>query len=276
MTIQFEIAGGTVAGRDHVRTGKNAHDAYAWSNHQDITDAVVCDGCGSEEHSEVGAKIGAKIVLDSLLRHFRAAPELFKYANMPNPGLKLVKRSILTRIQYLAETMAGNYSKNVSEYFLFTILAAVLDRDSGQAYILGCGDGVFYVDGIPTTIPSPNNAPSYLAYDLVETNQASPDLGIFWMGALETVQNLLIGTDGLSDLARSFDKPIPGKEEKIGPVSQFWEKDGFFRNPFMIGHRLALINRSIQKVDWEKKAMSEAHGPLRDDTTLIAIRRKKQ
>jgi hypothetical protein len=29
-------------------------------------------------------------------------------------------------------------------------------------------------------------------------------------------------------------------------------------------------------VDWEKKAMSEAHGPLRDDTTFIVIRRAKK
>lgn len=270
----FEIAGGTVAGRDHVRIGQNSHDAYCWS-HRDITVAVVCDGCGSSDHSEVGAKIGAKIAVDSLLRHYRGVPELFQYANIENPGLQLVKRSILTRIQGLAESMAGSFSENVSQYFLFTILGTILDPKNNKAYIFGCGDGLFYVNDVPTTIPSPNNAPAYLSYNLVETNQKPPDLGMLWMGSLEEVKSILLGTDGVADLARSFDKPIPGKEEKIGPISQFWEKDGFFKNPFMIGHRLALINRSTQKVDWEKKAMSEAHGPLRDDTTLIAIRRKK-
>ena len=125
------------------------------------------------------------------------------------------------------------------------------------------------------TIPSPNNAPAYLSYNLVETNQPEPDLGMLWMGPLESVKSILLGTDGVADLARSFNDPIPGKEEKIGSISQFWEKDGFFKNPFSIGHRLALINRSISRVDWEKKAMGEAHGPLRDDTTFITIRRKK-
>jgi hypothetical protein len=275
VTVQaFEIAGGTVAGRDHVRIGQNSHDAYCWS-HKDITVAVVCDGCGSSDHSEVGAKIGAKIAVDSILKHYRADPELFQYANMTNRGLAYVQRSILTKIQSVAEAMAGSFSENVSQYFLFTILAAVLDQKNDKAYIFGCGDGLFYVNDIPTVMPSPNNAPAYLSYNLVETNQKAPELGMLWMGSLETVKSILLGTDGVSDLARSFDKPIPGKEEKIGPISQFWEKDGFFKNSFMIGHRLALINRSTQKVDWEKKAMSEAHGPLRDDTTLIAIRRKK-
>lgn len=270
----FEIAGGTVVGRDHVRTGHNSHDAYCWS-HKDITVAVVCDGCGSSDHSEVGAKIGAKIAVDSILKHYRADPDAFQYANIPNQGLLQVKRSILTKIQSLAEAMAGSFSENVSQYFLFTIVAAILDQKNGKAYIFGCGDGLFYVNDIPTVMPSPNNAPAYLSYNLVETNQKAPDLGMLWMGSIETVKSILLGTDGASDLARSFDKPIPGKEEKIGPISQFWEKDGFFKNPFMIGHRLALINRSTQKVDWEKKSMSEAHGPLRDDTTVIAIRRKK-
>lgn len=274
MSIQFEIAGGTVAGRDHVRIGKNSHDAYSWF-HKDLTVAVVCDGCGSGDHSEIGAKIGAKIAVDQVLRHYRAEPGSFPYATMKNPGLVNVQRSILTRIQSIAEAMTGSFSQNISDYFLFTLIGVILDPKEGQAFIFGCGDGIFYVNDVPTTLPSPNNAPPYLSYNLVETNRAAPELGMLWMGSLDTVKSILLGTDGVADLARSFDKPIPGKEELIGPISQFWEKDGFFKNPFSIGHKLALINRSTQKVDWEKKAMSEAHGPLRDDTTLIAIRRKK-
>lgn len=270
----FEVAGGTVAGRDHSRVGGNSHDAYCWFN-RDITVAVVCDGCGSGDHSEVGAKIGAKIAVESILRHYRADPDAFPYAAMQNPGLQLVKRSILTKIQAIAEAMAGSFSENVSDYFLFTVVAAVLDPKNGKAYVFGCGDGLFYVNDVPTTMLSPNNAPAYLSYNLVETGRPSPDLGMLWMGSLETVKSILLGTDGAGDLARSFDKNIPGKEEKIGSISQFWEKDGFFKNPFSIGHRLALINRSVSRVDWDKKALSDAHGPLRDDTTVIAIRRKK-
>jgi len=274
--IDFEIAGGSVTGRDHIRTGKNCQDAYAFFN-KDIAAAVVCDGCGSSDHSEVGAKIGAKIVLASLLMHFRAAPELFQLANTPkNPGLQLVQRSVLTKLQGLAEVMSGSFSENVSNYFLFTIMAALIDRKTGKAYVFGCGDGLFYVNGVPTHIPSPNNAPAYLSYNLVDTDRAAPDLGVLWMGDATSVKSILIGTDGVADLASGHDRAIPGKEEKIGPISQFWEKDGFFRNPFAIGHRLSLINRSLHKIDWEKKALNETNGPLRDDATFVVIRQKKE
>jgi protein phosphatase 2C-like protein len=275
MAMSFELAGGSVMGRDHIRTGKNCQDAYSWKRSGGVYVAAVCDGCGSSDNSEVGAQIGVKLVVEATLRHYLADPSTFLYGAMKNPGLQAVKRSVLTKVQALAEGMAGSFSENVSQYFLFTILGVIVDPKEGKAVIFGCGDGVFYVNDHLTAMHSPNNAPAYLSYNLVETNQSPPDLGVLWMGPIEEVKSILIGTDGVEDLARSFDKPIPGKEEKIGPISQFWEKDGPFRNPFLIGHRLTLINRSISRVDWEKKAMSEAHGPLRDDTTFVVIRRKK-
>lgn len=273
---KFEITGGSVIGRDHVRIGKNCQDAYYWKEASGVLVAVVCDGCGSNDHSEVGAQVGAKIAVESTLRHYLAEPDSFPYATMKNPGLNLVKRSILIKLQALVDGMAGSFSENVSQYFLFTILGTILDPKADKAYIFGCGDGIFYVNNVSTTIPSPNNAPAYLSYNLVNTSQATADLGMLWMGALETVKSILIGTDGVADLARAFDASIPGREEKIGSISQFWEKDGFFKNPFSVGHRLTLINRSISRVDWEKKAMCESHGPLKDDTTFIAIRRAKR
>lgn len=272
---KLEVAGGSIIGRDHVRTGKNCQDAYFWKESAGVLVAVVCDGCGSSDNTEVGAQVGAKIVVESTLRHYLNHPERFPYAAMAkNQGLQMVKWSVLTKIQSLADDMAGSFSENISQYFLFTVLGVILDPKADKAFVFGCGDGTFYVNGVPTTIPSPNNAPAYLCYNLVETNQPDPQLGMLWMGSFESVKSMLIGTDGVADLARACDDPIPGKEEKIGPIAQFWEKDGFFKNPFSIGHRLTLINRSVSRVDWEKKAMTEAHGQLRDDTTFIVIRRK--
>lgn len=272
---KFEIAGGSIIGREHLRTGKNCQDGYAWKEAGGVTVAVVCDGCGSSDHSEVGSKMGAKIVVNSVLGFYLMHPGAFPYVAMKNPGLQAVQRSVLTTIQSAANQMAGSFSENISDYFLFTILGLILDENDGKAYIFGCGDGTFYVNDVATRIPSPNNAPGYLSYNLIETNAGQTNLGMGWMGDVASVKSMLIATDGVDELASSFDRSIAGKEEKIGGISQFWEKDGFFKNPFSIGHRLALINRSVSKVDWEKKSMSDAHGPLRDDTTLVAIRRKK-
>ena len=69
MNGEFEIAAGTVSGRDHRQAGKNNHDAYVFSSDASGTVAVVCDGCGSGRHSEVGAKIGARLVAGALRRH---------------------------------------------------------------------------------------------------------------------------------------------------------------------------------------------------------------
>ena len=64
----FEIAVGTVIGRDHRVSGKNNQDAFCCLMADHLIVAVVCDGCGSSPHSEVGAKIGAKIIAAEILR----------------------------------------------------------------------------------------------------------------------------------------------------------------------------------------------------------------
>jgi len=50
----FEIAGGSVLGRVHRISGKNNHDEYTWVQNDEISLAVVSDGCGGGKHSEVG------------------------------------------------------------------------------------------------------------------------------------------------------------------------------------------------------------------------------
>jgi len=53
---QFEYASGSIIGRNHVLAGKNNQDAYHISVNERFIAVVVCDGCGSGKHSEVGAK----------------------------------------------------------------------------------------------------------------------------------------------------------------------------------------------------------------------------
>lgn len=267
-----EIAGGTVAGRDHVRVGKNSQDAYYWEESDDVLVAVVCDGCGSSPHSEVGAKLGAKLVVRQTLLAYLQDPKAFVSAD--ETGFERLKRTLLISLSSTIKDMAGSFSENVRDYFLFTILGVIVDQTHG-VQLFGCGDGVYYWNGFPVHLSAPNNTPAYLSYGLIKTEMGEPELKRLLAYPGWKLQHLLLGTDGVSDLEKSHDLAIPGKEEKIGSMSQFWEKDGFFKNPFSIGHRLALINRSVRSVDWEKKALIEAHGPLRDDTTLIAIRSKK-
>jgi hypothetical protein len=49
----------TIQGRDHLLKRTNAQDAYALHVTPVGVVAIVCDGCGSGRHSEVGAALVA-------------------------------------------------------------------------------------------------------------------------------------------------------------------------------------------------------------------------
>ncbi len=65
---RFEIAGGSVSGRSHVLAGKGNQDAYYWAGQETSLVAVVCDGCGSGASSEVGAELGARLLVAEVAR----------------------------------------------------------------------------------------------------------------------------------------------------------------------------------------------------------------
>lgn len=267
----FETAAGSIIGRDHARTGKNYQDSHALVGHGRSVIGVVCDGCGSSDHSEVGAQLGSKLVAQAVLRHYRDTPGLFDKGM--KHGLERVKRTVLSQIQVLADSMGGSFTDIVDEYFLFTIMGFLIDPEKNTT-VFSCGDGLYEINGAVNTINSHNNAPSYLTYSLIRSDVQDPAFNILYCAPSSETKSVLIATDGATDLAVAFNKPIPGKDEKIGSLSQFVEKDVYFKNPFAMSHRLALINRTVSKLDWDKKVSVEAYGPMRDDTTIVAARRK--
>lgn len=143
--------------------------------------------------------------------------------------------------------------------------------------LFSIGDGVYFLNGKFSRIgPFPNNAPPYLGYSLLKY---VPDewinLQVHATMPTKEISSLLIGSDGLENLILAAENNIPGKNEKVGPINQFWEDDRYFKNPDMIRRRLTLVNRTITKTDWDNRKILKEHGLLPDDTTLIVIRRKK-
>lgn len=268
----FEIAGGSVAGRDHRDALKNCHDAYHFEVHPDIVAAVVCDGCGSGEHSEVGAKLGARILVRQVLRWFHDSPE--SGAAGIERSLVRIRRSVLAQIQLLADQMSGGFTATVEQYFLFTVIGLVMTRD--HAFVFRCGDGLVHVNDTALTLTSADNKPDYLSYGLVEgsISQGSA-FSVVSTEKTAAIRSVLIGTDGACALAAAQDRKIAGREEKVGPISQFWREDAHFKNPFSIRRRLNVINRDSRRIDYERKTAHEEHGPLLDDTTVVAVRRRK-
>jgi hypothetical protein len=59
----------------------------------------------------------------------------------------------------------------------------------------------------------------------------------------------------------------------VEPMNQFYQ-DKFYTNPDNVRRKLSKINRDRQIIDWENKKINKEKGYLRDDTTLIAIRKQ--
>ena len=277
----FELAAGSIAGRNHVLAGKNNQDAYYCLSHECATIAVVCDGCGSGDHSEVGAKLGARLMVEAIARrgvwgegeeNTQSKIQNLK-SKIPKGFWEQVQEDVLVQLEAVAKNLAGvqPLAKIVNDYFLFTVVGALVTPL--ETVVFSIGDGAIALNGQVTQLGSfPDNAPPYLAYSLC----GYPEWGqmqIHYQLATADVETILIGTDGVSDLIASEAKTVPGQSEKVGAIAQFWQADRYFKNPDAIRRRLSLINREVTKPDWQSRQLVKEIGLLPDDTTLIVMRK---
>lgn len=261
----FEIAGGTVTGRSHVATGRGNQDAYTWLSRGGALVAAVCDGCGSGAHSEVGAQLGVRLVVESLSRR------LAEGADLDTPELWAALRDeVLGALRGVAVAMGGRLAETVSEYFLFTVVGVAFAGERGCVF--AAGDGVLAVDGeIEKLGPFPGNEPPYLGYGLLGREAG---LAVRRTFAAREVRSVLVGTDGAADLADLGARPLPGGGGEVGPLAQFWQDDRHFQNRDSIRRRLALVNREVTRPLWADRRIAREPGHLGDDTTLVVVRRK--
>jgi hypothetical protein len=240
MDLPFDIAGGSVAGRAHMAAGRNNQDAFFWTSTEEGLVAVVCDGCSSGLHSEVGAKVGARFVAQATAR--------LCGANLSTQDLlECVKADVLARLRLLATEMGSDtFHRTVAEYFLFTVVGVVLT--SRMATTFSMGDGLVCVNGARRILgPYPNNEPPYLGYGLL--SRGSP-FEIHGSVPTDELQTLLVGTDGASD--------IDVDQEQLETMCA---DDRIFRNPDMVRRRLTV--------------MRQRQRGITDDTTLLIVRRRR-
>ncbi len=88
------------------------------------------------------------------------------------------------------------------------------------------------------------------------------------------LRSFLLGTDGVGELLRRAEQPLPGRTELLGPLSQFWREDRYFANPHAVSRRLAVVNQERQQPDWAARRVVRQHGLLADDTTVVVGRRR--
>src|SRR5262249_52357565 len=126
MNDLFEVAAGSIPGRDHLGRGnlligRNNQDAYAWSCQDEGLVAVVCDGCGSSSHSDIGATLGARRLVTALASWLASCAR----GSEPGPGaavpaaLERARLRVLAWLRALAAGMGANQAESVADYFLF-------------------------------------------------------------------------------------------------------------------------------------------------------------
>ncbi|KYG05855.1 hypothetical protein BE21_38125 [Sorangium cellulosum] len=265
----FEIAGGTVTGTDHLAVGRPNQDAYAFRAEGGCLAAVVCDGCGSGARSEVGAALGARLVTEQVLGALRRGGDI----ESPETWEE-VRRGTLAPLRTMAVGMGGSLAEVVSTYFLFTVVGLAVSGDRACAFSLG--DGLIALgDELLRLGPFPRNEPPYLAYGLLDRPPGgeAPRFVVHRVFPSSALRTALLGTDGALDLLESSSRQMPGGGGEVGPLSRFWDDDRMFANPDAVRRRLALINRAVTRPVWKEERMEREGGLLRDDTTLVVVRR---
>jgi Protein phosphatase 2C len=262
-SLSFDIAAASVIGREHSRAARNNQDAFCVDACAQGLAAVVTDGCGSGSHSELGAQAGARQVVASALR-------LLRQGERVDGGgfLSLLRESSLELLRGLAHSLGKG---GLQDCLLFTVVGAVVTPE--HTLVFSAGDGVWALNGrVHPLGPFPGNAPPYLAYGLLPES-AVPFVPQALVSTAE-VESLLLGTDGVGDLARLAEALVPERDEPVGPLSQYWREERYFRNPDALRRRLSLLARESVRVDAVSHRLVRSPALLPDDTTLVVLRRR--
>lgn len=235
-------AAAAVSGARHVRTARNGQDAAGvWLAPDNARGAiVVCDGCGSGTSSEVGARIGAELVIGALAR--RIAEDVTEPAFWT-----AVRAEVVAGLEGFVRAMPGSRERIVHDYFLFTTLAAVIVDD--RVAVWAIGDGAYAIDGRVRELgPFENNQPPYLAYDLVGNPQVA-------MLDVATGRSVIVATDGVAEVG----------------IDRFAGIDRFVAHPDALRRQLAVFARAHECIDWDARRVERTPALLQDDGAVAML-----
>ena len=246
---EVRAATAAVTGAHHRRTGRNGQDAAAaWTGVVAGTGeaagaVVVCDGCSAGASSEVGARLGAELVIAA------AARELAGGARPPAIW-PAVHDHVLGALDRLAAAMPGDRARVIHEHFLFTIVAAAYRGD--EVVVWAIGDGAYAIGGRARVLgPFPENQPPYLAYALLGA-AAAPHLEL----ADARCGSVLVATDGPAEVG----------------LGAFGGVERYLRNPDALRRHLAVLARGDEQIDWDGRRVARSAAALQDDGAIALLR----
>ena len=216
MDTKYEIACGSVIGREHRRTDRPCQDAFAVRRGERAVVAVVCDGCGSGAHSELGARLGANLVASAMVERLERGEGVAEWATWRGACDEVV-----ARLGELVPVLGEDAGAAIARHLLFTVLAVAVTDDG--AAVLAIGDGIVVVDGAARVIEAEDNAPAYLGYELVGAPVALDVRG------LAAPRSIVLASDGAAPL--------------VGALCGLAAEDRMFRNPDGLRRMLAIAGR---------------------------------
>lgn len=245
-TTGIQAAAAAVTGARHLRSARNGQDAaVAWMSATDAL-VVVCDGCSSGASSEVGARLGATLFARALAARLTAGER----PGDPNVWA-VVRAEVVRALAELLERMPGDRTDIIREHFLFTVVAAAVAGDDAAVWALG--DGAYsFGDYTRVLGPFEDNAPPYLAYDLL--GEARPaELAIASPVRGHARGAIVIATDGACDLDHGLEQFLA---------------DRYISHPDALRRQLAVLARTGERIDWDARRVVRAPAPLQDDCAV--------
>lgn len=166
---------------------------------------VVCDGCSEGKHSEIGAKLFCKLLVD-------------RYANFVEKGKKYIDvLALMTSVMDELVQLIGDKPEDIRDYLSFTTLVVEKDPDGNNALVHYCGDGYIIVekdDSISFRKIDCGKYPKYLVYNYLDGSymaEYQDGVNISTM-EFEDVTNVGIASDGIRFVA-DLDDINPLKQE---------------------------------------------------------------
>ena len=238
----ISLASAAVTGARHLRTARNGQDAAGTWAQDRMAAVVVCDGCGSGGSSEVGARLGAQLVIAVLAGELaRGVPVTDVWA--------AVRARVVASLERLISDLPGAREQIVHEHFLFTIVAAAYAGDRVAVWAIGDG-GYALGDRTCELGPFADNQPPYVGYDLLGApSPAHLEVADAGCGLA------IVATDGATELG----------------LARFAEPR-LLAHPDALRRHLAVDARGSERIAWSDRRVHREAATLQDDGAVAIMR----